>query len=233
MDAKSTYTKTLGSVGAKFINELKSQGKAVFTLDEASSLYGREKHETIKFLGELIQRGVLARIKSGVYLVLQMGQEDTQLNNWPVIAHYLAGTKNYVLSHYSAMRLHGMTTHPLMDVFITRFERQRAKKINNITYHFIYSKPVHFWGFSARWITKQDKVFVSDLEKTLLDGLERPELCGGIKEVVRGIWVKQNEIDWAKLVQYSENFRTKASVKRLGYISISKGNGLFKRLYLS
>jgi len=43
-------------------------------------------------------------------------------------------------------------------------------------------------------------------------------LCGGIKEVIRGIWVKHKEIDPKKLVQYAKKFRTKSAVKRLGYI---------------
>jgi predicted transcriptional regulator of viral defense system len=211
-------TGTLGPVSAQFINALKKQGKTTFTLDDATSIYGKDKHKTIKFLSDLIKRSVLSRIKPGVYLILQMGQENTQLNNWPVIAHQLAGDEEYYISHYSAMRLHGMTTHPLFDISITMPKRHRTKKISHITYHFIYSQPKHFWGFKIHWVTKQDKVYVSDIEKTLLDGLERPDLCGGIKEVVRGIWVKQNDIDWEKMAQYSAKFHTKASVKRLGFI---------------
>lgn len=209
---------TLGPVSARFINELKKRGKTIFTLDEASDVYHKGRRETVKFLSDLVKRGVLSRIRPGVYLILQMGQENTQLNNWPVIAHQLAGDEEYYISHYSAMRLHGMTTHPLFDISIAMPKRHRAKKISHITYHFIYFKPEHFWGFCFHWVSKQDKVYMSDIEKTLLDGLERPDLCGGIKEIVRGIWAKQKEIDWKKLAQYSAKFRTKASVKRLGFI---------------
>lgn len=218
MKTKITHKKTLGPVSSRFIKKLLVDGKSIFTLDEATKVYRGTRHETGKFLSDLIKRDVLARIKSGVYLILQMGQEDIQLGNWPVIAGELTGLNEYFISYYSAMRLHGMTTHPSMDVYITMSKRCLVKKINNITYHFIYSKPENFWGGCVRWVTKQNKINVSDLERTILDGLERPELCGGIKEVVRGIWAKNKEINWKKMEEYNIRFHTKAAIKRLGFI---------------
>ena len=218
MKIKKPSIGTLGPISAKLVYSLKKRGNLIFTLAEATTLYGKDKRETTKFLSELIKRGVLARIKSGIYIILEAGQENVQLSNWPIIADLLAGNTQYCISHYSAMRIHGMTTHPLFDITITMPKRHRNKKIHQITYHFIYSKLKDFWGIQKSWITKQNRVFVTDIEKTILDGLERPDLCGGLKEVVRAIWVKQNEIDWDKLVTYAKKFRTKASLKRLGFI---------------
>lgn len=219
MTIKISFAKTLGPISAQFINQFQQVGKAVFTLDEASRVYDKDRLKTSKFLRDLINRGILARIKSGVYLILESGQENIQLGNWPTIAHALINpNEHYFLSYYSAMRIHGMTTHPFFDVYITTTKRYRTKKINQITYHYIYIKPNYFWGYCTHWATKQEKVYVSDIERTLLDGLDKPELCGGIKEVIRGIWVKQNEINMKKMIQYASKFHTKAAVKRLGFI---------------
>lgn len=217
MDDGTAFTKTLGPVSARFLNELYNIGKTLFSLEEAVKITGKNQIETSKFLSDLIERGVLARLKQGVYIILQMGQEATQLSNWSIIARELAKPDNYYLSYYSAMRIHEMTTHPLFDVYISMSKRCRDRKISNFTYHFIYSDPNHFWGHNALWI-RQEKIYVSDIEKTILDGLERADLCGGIKEIIRGIWVKQKEIDWQKMSEYCEKFRTKAAVKRLGFI---------------
>jgi predicted transcriptional regulator of viral defense system len=218
MNDGTAFTKTLGPISARFLNELQKIGKTFFSLEEAVKITGENQIETSKFLSDLIARGVLARLKQGKYIILQMGQEATQLSNWPIIARELAKPDNYYLSYLSAMRIHGMTTHPLLDVYISMPKRRRDRKISNFSYHFIYSDPNHFWGHYTFWITKQEKIYISDIERTLLDGLERPDLCGGIKEVIRGIWVKQKEIDWQKMKQYCEKFRTKAAVKRLGFI---------------
>jgi len=215
---KPFFTKTLGPISAQLIDILEKRGNTLFTLGEASAVYGHNRSKTSTFLSTLVKRGLLTRIKSGSYLILRRGQENAQLTNWPIIARELASPHDYFISHYSAMRLHGMTTHPLFDVYITLSKRRRAQQIGNMTYHFLYIKPEHFWGSEFYWATKQDKVYVSNIERTLLDGLERPDLCGGIKEVARGIWVKQKEIDWEKMTQYAKHFHKKAAIKRLGFI---------------
>ncbi len=218
MDKKNTKPKTIGPISSKMLQGLFAKGKIIFTLDDACEIYGRERQETTYFLRDLVNRGVLARIKSGVFLIVQMGQESTQLANWPIIARVLAGKNEYYISHYAAMRLHGMTTHPLMNVILTLSKRKPTKQVHNIQYQFIYSKSDHFWGTTQLWVTKQEKVCVSDLERTILDGLDRPDLCGGIKEIARGIWAKQKKIDWVKIVNYAKKYHSKAAVKRLGFI---------------
>lgn len=218
MKPKLEQAKTLGPVSSRFISELAKRGRVIFTLDAAVTLYGRPRRETTQFLSDLMARGVIARIKAGVYFVVQMGYENIQLNNWPIIARELVGLNHYFISHYSAMRLHGMTTHPLFDAYITLSKRYPVKKIGEITYHFIFAQPKHCWGTSTLWVTKQDKVSVSDIERTILDACDRPDLCGGIKEIVRGIWVKQKQIDWNRMVKYASHYPAKSATKRLGFI---------------
>ena len=96
-------------------------------------------------------------------------------------------------------------------------------------YQFVYSKKKHFWGMTTQGTKKQNQFQVSDLERTILDGLDRPDLCGGIIDVIRGIWAKQKEIKWVKLAQYGEKFKNKAAVKRLGFIieTLEIGNQKF------
>lgn len=218
MISNRTPSKTVGPVSATFIARLQQRGKTIFSAAEAMEIYGKNRYATGDFLSDLVKRGILARVKAGVYLLLQAGSEDTQLRNWPVIARELAGRAPYFISHYSAMRIHGMTTHPLNNVFLTILQRKNKKALSGISYNFIYSKKEHFWGDTAYWATKQEQVRVSDPERTLLDGFDRPELCGGITDVARGIWASQKKIDFEKLGQYAARFRTKAAVKRLGFV---------------
>jgi len=111
-----------------------------------------------------------------------------------------------------------MTTHPLNSVFLTTLKRKRKKTLSDITYQFIYSKKAHFWGDENYWATKQERVRISDLERTILDGFDRPELCGGVTEVARGLWTAQKRINFKKLNQYAMRFRTNAAIKRLGFV---------------
>lgn len=220
-----TPTKTLGPISAKLIMQLQKSDKTIFTTDDARQIYGKDKFATGDLLSELAKRGILARIKAGVYLILQTGTESTQLRNWPIIGREIVAPHPYFISHYSAMRLHGMTSHPIFDIYITTPVRRPDKKISDLNYHFIYSKKEHFWGVMDHWATKQERVRVSDLERTILDGLDRSDLCGGLTDVIRGIWAKQKEINYKKLIQYAKKFRTKAAVKRLGFTLETLGIG--------
>jgi len=210
--------KTLGSTSASLITALLKQDKIIFNIDDALKFSKQNRQAVIKLLHDLLRRKVVARIKSGVYLILQAGQEHIHLKNWPIIAKALAKPHDYFISYYAAMRLHGMTTHPLFNIQITSSKRRRDKSFSNIDYHFIYCAPKHFWGNEKRWVTKQNNVLVSDLERTILDSLERPELCGGLKEIIRGIWSKHKDIDTKKLIAYSIKYRTRAPIQRLAYI---------------
>lgn len=210
--------KTLGRVSANLLARLQNEGKTIFTIEDAIQIGGKDYFATGDFLSELVKRKVLARIKPGKYLVLQTGAENTQLRNWPVIARELVLPHPYFISYYSAMRLHGMTSHPLFEVCVTVLHRLGDKKVSDFKYRFIYCKKEHFWGDETRWVTKQEQVRVSDLERTTLDGLDRPDLCGGVLEVVRGIWAKKADINSKKMLEYAKKFRTKAALKRLGLI---------------
>ncbi|GAH10355.1 unnamed protein product, partial [marine sediment metagenome] len=212
-------------MSAGFISALKAAGKVVFSLEDTKKLTGKNQTGAVSFINDLVKRAIVARLNAGVYLLLETAQEAAQLSNWPLIAKALAGDSNYYISHYAAMRIHGMTTHALLEIKITLKKRRRAKEVHHIRYQFIYSKPENFWGFESRWVSKQNRVNVSDLERTILDGLNRPEYCGGITEVIRGIWLTQNEVDWEKLASYAKRFPTKAAVKRLGYALESLGLG--------
>ena len=205
--------KTLGSISAEFIYKLKKHSKTLFTLSEAVEVYSKSRLQTIKFISDLVKRGILAKIKPGMYLILETGEESLQLTNWPLLASVLAESKQYFISHYSAMRLHGMTNHPLLDVYITLPRHAKSRTISSLTYHFIYSKPEHFWGGVDLWISKQIKVNVSELERTISDGFDRPDLCGGIKEIVQGIWFKQKDINWEKLIGHAKNIEQKQPSK--------------------
>ncbi len=215
---KSPNLRTLGPVSARFIDALRNQGKSIFTLAEAVQIYGGNNQQTSKFIRSLVMRGVLGHLVSGKYIIQQSGLEAAQSTNWPIIASELIGSGAYCISHYSAMRLHGMTTHPLIHVYITVSKRTRAKTVFGITYNFIYSKSEVYWGVKSQWVSKHEKVMVSDIERTILDGLDRPDLCGGIKDVVLGIWAVRKKIDWEKIHQYARKYRSIAAVKRLCFI---------------
>jgi len=135
-----------------------------------------------------------------------------------VVAKHIIEPNLYYLSHYSALDIHEMTTQPLMRICITASKRRKEAKVLGVSFRFFYTSQLKFWGIEEVWVKPTEKVKVSDLERTIVDCLDNPKLCGGISELAKGLWIKRNEIDYSKLIKYVGRFGSKAVAKRLGFL---------------
>ena len=85
------------------------------------------------------------------------------------------------------MDIHGMLTQPQLVVVVTTPIPRRSLTIMGVEFRFVRCQRKHLFGLIEHWVTKQEKVRVSDLERTIIDGLKQPEHCGGLTEVARGL----------------------------------------------
>lgn len=215
---KLTTPQLLCPIGARFVAELRNNGKNIFTLDEAAAVYGKSKQLTSRFLRSLIQAGLLISLIPGKYKFQLETTDSERQSDWLNISRELVGPHPYLISHHSAMWLHGMTTQRLTDVYITVPTRIRNKTINGTQYNFVLTQKADSWGATTHLTPNKEKFRVTDIERTILDGLERPELSGGIKNVIYGIWAVQSKINWDRLMKYAASYQTMAAIKRLGCV---------------
>jgi predicted transcriptional regulator of viral defense system len=85
-------------------------------------------------------------------------------------------------------------------------------------FRFVRCKPKDMFGIVELWATKTERVRVSDLERTVLDGLKQPEHCGGLTEVAKGFWMRRDAITVSRLVDYALRLGVGAVVRRLGFL---------------
>lgn len=227
MDINTNLTKSIGPKSANFILSLYDQGKSIFTNDEASEILGMEPKSLNKFLSPLVKKGILNRLIPGLYTIVpfEMGTATEYMGNPYVVAREIVRRKQkvqepqYFISHASAFELYQMVTQPHMDVYVTTTKQVKEKIIIQGTeFHFVTCKKADFFGFKKHWVTKTDSVLVSDLERTIIDGLKIPEYCGGMPEVAKGLWIKRNELNVDKLCEYAEKINSGAIYRRLGYL---------------
>jgi len=187
-------------------------------MSEALAKTGTSYNATRMLLRELTKNGWLLRLKKGRYVIVPLGERANVLKDWYSVAEALALPHPYYISHYSALTLHGMTTQPFLKVISSSPARIRSRKVAGVEFNFVYCSPNKFWGTKELWVSKQKKVRVSDLERTIIDSLARLDLCGGLSEIAKGIWIKRKEIDFKKLYKYAENYRVAAVAKRLAFL---------------
>lgn len=219
--------KTLGPQAARLVAALYEQERRVFTLEDAIRITALQASSARSFMRTLVGRGVAARLRPGLFILVpfELGYEREYLGNPYVVARELAGRNPYYLSHASAMDIHGMVTQPQLVVYVASPKRLHNRTVLGTEFRFIRCKPSHFFGTMRHWIDKHEQVTVSDLERTVLDGLRQPEYCGGITEVAKGLWMRRAETNPSKLVDYALRFRVGAVIRRLGYLMETYGVG--------
>ena len=214
--------KTLGPVSANLISSLYFRGKTIFSVADVENITGLKGNAAIDLTSELIKRNIIARIKRGKYIIIpqEIGENASYVGNWYVAAREIVNSPNYYISYYSAMEIHNMVTHPVTRIFVTtpKQEYKKQRIAGNTTFEFIYMNAKYIWGIRNFWVTKSEQVRVSDIERTIIDCLYRPKYCGGILEIVKGLWIQREKIDFVKILNYALKFKKVVVIKRLGYI---------------
>ena len=222
-----TMKKTLGPRESDLIIRLHESGKPVFTLKDASELTGLRGQSLQNMIHRLANKGIVTRLKSGLYAIVpfELGQIKDYMPNPYLVARAIAQQQlnssdgEYYISHASAMDIHQMVTQPQFVVYVTTHHQVKFNSsVRGTDYRFVTAKDEHFFGFKKSWIDKSQMVYVSDLEKTVLDGLKMPEYCGGISEVAKGFWMKRDKIKISRLMDYAERLNVGAVYRRLGFL---------------
>jgi predicted transcriptional regulator of viral defense system len=220
MQTNSTSLKTLGPQAAKLVTTLHERSRAVFRLEDVRDITGLSETSARSFVRKLVDRGVAARLKPGLYVLVpfELGRERQYPGNPLVVAREIMHGEEYYLSHATAMEIHGMTTQPQLVVLVSTPKPRRSVTALGVEFRFVRCRRKHLFGLTEHWVTKQEKVCVSDLERTIIDGLKQPEHCGGLTEVAKGLWMRRQDVNVGRLIQYAERIGIGAVVRRLGFL---------------
>jgi len=212
---------------------LEAEDKRIVDAELAMRLLNISKMHAYNLLKKMCKKGALDKVKSNLYvrvpahLVHDKGKyaEDPIL-----VAKHLV--EPYFFSYNTALILHGLAQQFTRDYFIST-----TKHISKVRYHenlicsVILTKK-RFFGFEKKEYAKEE-VMVSDLERTIVDVIDRPEYAGGYEEVLRCL-LDVEKINWDKLLAYIKKMDEKILVNRVGYmcelLKIDVPNSFMKKL---
>jgi predicted transcriptional regulator of viral defense system len=205
---------------ASLLSGLYDRAQTIFTLADAVEITGLRPALASSLLHKAGKRGLLSRLKRGVFVVVppELGSATEYSGDPYLAARRLAGDAPSFISHASAMEIHRMVTQPQFVVFTSSTKRIPNRIVGGTEFRFVLLKPEHFFGTARHWVTKQESVDISDLERTVIDGLRQPEYCGGVTEVAKGLWMRREGMHPAKLVDYALRLGVGAVIRRLGYL---------------
>lgn len=216
---KHKYISTQSNELLSYFND---KGEVCFESKTALKVFPNSKESTVReLLSDMTKRGLLMRIKGGLYYIIPYEEDsETFMPDWHLIVKHLVKEAKHYIGYYSALQIHNVITQPSLkeQIVVEKQIRPSEIKIKDITFQFIYHNQNHFFGEKKVWIDNFNKVNCSDIEKTIIDCLFKPDYAGGIVEVARAIYATKNTLDYARLLDYVLKFDSQAVIKRLGYI---------------
>lgn len=198
-------------------------GLRIFTTKEARAC-AQEVHLNDAYVPEALfhlkQKGMIRSLHKGLYTISPEFLPGSPLHEYEIA---MALASPAAIAHFSALHFHGLTDQPVANVYllIPRLSgkgtsSRRTYQIQGVTYHATRVKEVFYCGIEkARF--GESFIWITALERTLIEGLIRPRLCGGIREVFFAFERATGRMDQEKLFSYCATFGV-AVAKRLGWV---------------
>ena len=216
---KNKYISTKSNELLSYFNE---QKRSCFDYTLAYKALPDSKSSAVReLLSDMTKRNLLMRLKEGVYYIIPYeSNAETFMPEWHLIAEYLVHDAKHYIGYYSALQVHNLITQPSMkeQIVVSKQIRPVEIKIKGVPFQFIFHNEKHFFGTKKMWVDHFNKVICSDLEKTFIACLFKPDYSGGIVEVARAIYISKDKINFNKLLEYAKKFDSQAVIKRLGYL---------------
>lgn len=210
------------------VRRLAADGRRIFSTEQARDIapeVGLSEGYVRQALHHLTRSGWLVRLRKGLYALSSSVPSVSPAHEFEVA---MALVHPAAISHFSAMHYHELTDQIPHRVFVTTATGHSVPRSHNArkgesgcrvgetVYQFIQVKPERFFGTKDVWIGEA-RVTVTDMERTLIDGLAMPQYCGGFAEVIHAFEVAHDRLNLNRLVEYALKLDA-ATAKRLGWV---------------
>jgi hypothetical protein len=81
-------------------------------------------------------------------------------------------------------------------VIVTTTRRLARREKVGSPYRVVYAPASAPRGNEPVWVMPYERVSVSNLERTILDGPAQPDLCAGVSQVATQLWMRHDDLDW-------------------------------------
>jgi predicted transcriptional regulator of viral defense system len=202
----------------------RSSKTGLISVPSAARTLGTSRAVAHLRLGRLARRGWVHRARRGLYLVLPLetepGQKSAVEDPW-VLAREVFGP--CYIGGWSAAEHWGLTEQLFRSTLVVTAAPVRTTNVEILGHPFrIFRIPRSRLaaGVVMEW-RGAERVGVSGLERTLVDCVRNPELCGGSRHLVQvaKAYGEHPKHDFGRLVTIGRQSASGAAWKRLGYLA--------------
>jgi predicted transcriptional regulator of viral defense system len=197
---------------------VRNERKVISTKDFAS-LFDIPVKRAKNLLVALSKHGVIFRFGKGKYAVLPpdvLYERKSYTADPYVLVDAVMHGQDYYVAYNSAAHLHGIATQLPFTTFVATVKQRRPINLGKVKIRFVTIKKSRFFGTEEREYFGSP-LHVSDLEKTIVDCLDRSDLVGGMDEAARIVAEALDKLDLDKLADYAKMMDKKVLIQRLGF----------------
>jgi predicted transcriptional regulator of viral defense system len=210
--------RSLSPQESKVVLALSEQGRREATREEIIKLLGTSPEAADHVIRSLRRKGWLERGGWGQYLLIppDQGWQAAGESNLLAIASRIADP--YYFGFATAAAHYGLTTQLRNTLYLVTPRHARPREIHGTRVRIVKPRPRRFFGFGPADVFGY-QVMMSDIEKTVLDCVDRTTLAGGIGEAAAIFAAAARRFDWEKAASYLEKINSLTLIRRMGWLA--------------
>lgn len=184
-------------------------------LVDLTTMLGITSSASSYLLNNMVKNGVIKRLFRGHYTLASSLLNGSPLHGFEIAS---ALAPDGALACWNAMVVHELTDQfPQIFYIMTPTFNHTSQYVYTIdNKEFVLIRVQKIFGLEKRFI-HESPFWVTDLERTLLDGLAKPQYCGGFFEVIHAFERASARLSVEKILEYASCFG-KSTQKRLGWV---------------
>jgi len=201
---------------SRIILTAEEENRHILRVSDFKDFYHTTDSNARTMISHLVAMGWLVRVGRGVY---QLQPAKTGLDPYPTADKFVVSGQfaaDSFIAYGSAAEYHGLTTQLFQNVLLATTRRRNQMFLPKLKIQLILIDPINFVGFQK--ITKAPDVSVATIERTLIDAINRPELCGGISDVREILIRARSKTNIDRIMEYLPTYRSKSLIQRVGYL---------------
>jgi predicted transcriptional regulator of viral defense system len=202
---------------AQLLESLEQQYGRTFDLRQSPEL---RLHEAA--FRRLLRAGRIARVGRGVLTILErpqlLAEDPLRLATAPF------GDVRHYVSWRAALSRHDLTEQDPLTISVATLRRRHGRRIGDLKVRPVFQSPARFYGYQTVRSTSGAPIKIATAEKAIIDSLDRPDLAGGLPEVVKALG-RREAYDPVELVKMAARYPSAATVQRLGHLMSTLGVG--------
>ena len=209
--------KSMSNLEQHLYFHLGEKEQRVFTHNDIINILNISPQHARKLAANMVKKNVIERVKPGLFVrIPESVILDKKLYQEDAILIAAKSFSNSFFSHYTALSIHGLAERYSTQIYVTTSQHRRDMVYHDMCVKFITVLSKRFFGFkSIEYLN--ERITISDQERTILDVVNRPQYAGGWSEIISCLQ-NLDRVDWNVLFSYIKRYGNKTLARRIGYI---------------